>query len=188
MARRLYLIKFRRRREGRTDYRKRLALVKSRLPILTVRKTNTQIIAHLKEYHPKGDVTRIMVTSRKLKDYGWKAGLKNLPASYLTGYLLGKLAVKAGLKKAVFDIGRQTSTKGSRLYAFLKGCVDAGMEVPHSPDNFPSEERLMGRHINDEMEKMLKNVMDNIEMSSDSEKTEGGKKKPEKPKTRKGTK
>ncbi len=168
MARKLYLVKFRRRREGKTDYKKRLALVKSKLPILTVRRTNTQLIAHIREYSPQGDITKLMITSRKLKDYGWNAGFKNLPSSYLTGYLFGKLAIKAGIKKAVFDIGRHASTKGSRLYAFLKGCVDAGMDIPYSPDNFPSEDRILGKHISEDMEKMFKKVMDNIEKLSEA--------------------
>lgn len=176
MVKGFYLMKFRRRREGKTDYRKRLALVKSGLPILTVRRTNTQLIVHLREYTPKGDVTKLMITSKKLKDYGWTGSFKNLPASYLTGYLFGKLALKTGFKKAVFDIGRHPSTKGSRLYAFLKGCVDAGMQIPHSPDNFPSDDRIKGKHISEDVEKMFKKVMDNIEKLSTSSKSKTKKK------------
>ena len=163
MAKKGLVLKFRRRREGVTDYRKRLALVKSGLPILTVRKTNTRVVAHIREYSPQGDITRLMISSEKLRDYGWRGSFKNLPASYLTGYLFGKLAVSNGFNKVVFDIGRYPSTKGSRLYAFLKGCVDAGLSIPHSSTNFPSEERIVGRHIGGDVEKMFKKVMDNIE-------------------------
>ena len=33
------------------------------------------------------------------------------------------------------------------MFAALKGMVDGGLEVPHSEDIFPSEERLSGEHI-----------------------------------------
>jgi len=37
--------------------------------------------------------------------------------------------------------------KGSKIYAVLKGASDAGLEIPHSPDILPSEERIKGGHI-----------------------------------------
>jgi len=160
-----YVLKFRRRREGKTDYRKRLALVKSGKPILTVRRTNKRIIAHIRVFDPKGDVTKVMITSDKLKDYGWNGSFKNTPAAYLTGYLIGKLALKQGISEAILDIGLHSSTKGNRLYAVLKGAVDSGLNIPHSPKNIPSEERIRGEHIGKDVPKMFEKVKENIEKS-----------------------
>ncbi len=181
MGKRGYLMKFRRRREGKTDYKKRLALVKSGKPILTVRRTNTQIIAHIREFNPKGDVTKVMVTSKKLAEYGWDiTSFKNTPAAYLTGYLIGKMALKEGINEAILDIGRHTSTKGARIFAVLKGAVDAGLNIPHSPDKVPDESRIMGEHISRKVVETFKKVKENIDKvfsAKSGESKKSGKKK-----------
>ncbi len=143
----LLRMKPRRRREGRTDYRKRLALVKSGLERLVVRKTNRRIIAQLVKSKAGGDVTIINVSSDMLSSYGWKASYKSTPAAYLTGFLLGRKALEKGFKKAILDIGVQRSVKGSRLYAVVKGALDAGLEVPVSTEMLPDEDRILGKHI-----------------------------------------
>ncbi len=158
-----YVLKFRRRREGKTDYRKRLALVKSGKPILTVRRTNKRIIAHIRVFNPKGDITKVMITSDKLKEYGWTESFKNTPAAYLTGYLIGKFALKEGISEAILDIGLHASTKGNRLYAVLKGAVDSGLNIPHSRKNIPSEERIKGKHISEDVPKIFEKVKKNID-------------------------
>ena len=56
----------------------------------------------------------------------------NIPASYLSGKLAAKRAIKAGVSSAVLDIGRITPTSGNRAFAVLKGLVDGGLDVPHS--------------------------------------------------------
>jgi large subunit ribosomal protein L18 len=142
-----YVVKFRRRREGKTNYRKRLALLKSGKPRFVFRRTLTKIIGQVIEYSEKGDKTLIAVTSEELRKYGWKAGLKNTPAAYLTGLLLGLKAKKEGINEGVFDFGLYSPTKGNRGFAFLKGLIDAGIEIPHSEERFPSEERIRGEHI-----------------------------------------
>ena len=55
-----YRVPFRRRREGKTDYRKRLKLLLSRKPRLVVRKSLNNIIAQIVEYDEKGD--RVVVS------------------------------------------------------------------------------------------------------------------------------
>jgi len=142
-----YVVKFRRRREGKTNYRKRLALLKSGKPRFVYRKTLTKIIGQVVEYNEKGDKTVIAVTSKQLREYGWKAGLKNTPAAYLTGLLLGLKAKEKGINEGVFDLGLYSPTKGNRAFAFLKGLLDAGIEIPHSDERFPGEERIKGEHI-----------------------------------------
>ena len=78
---------------------------------------------------------------------GWMGNGKNTSAAYLTGYLLGKKALKEGIDEAVLDLGLKTSINGSKIYAALKGAVDAGMNIPHNESILPSEERIRGEHI-----------------------------------------
>ena len=133
-----YEVKFRRRREGRTDYKKRLALVKSKKLRLVVRKTNKKIIVQAVKFDPKGDITLATAESRDLKKFGWY-GTNNTPSAYLIGFLLGK---KIGKKECVLDIGRKHPSHGNVLFAALKGAVDAGLNVPHNLEAMPSEDRL----------------------------------------------
>jgi large subunit ribosomal protein L18 len=140
----VFTVPFRRKREGRTDYRKRLALLKSKLPRLVVRKSNKNMLAQLIEYEDKGDHVLFTVKSTDLKKHGWEMNLGNMPSAYLTGLLLG---VKAKGKKAILDLGLQAPIKGSRLYAALKGAIDGGLEVISSEENLPSDDRIMGKHI-----------------------------------------
>lgn len=136
-----------RRRKGLTNYRKRLRLVKSGLPRLVIRKTNRYIIAQVIKSRLGGDETLLTVTSKKLAKYGWMAGFKNTPAAYLTGLLAGLFAKKKGVEKAVVDIGLHTATRGSKIFAALKGFIDAGVEVPTGEEVFPDEERIRGSPI-----------------------------------------
>jgi large subunit ribosomal protein L18 len=144
-----YSVPYKRKRDEKTDYRKRLALLKSGRPRFVVRKTNKRVIVQLVKFTPKGDKTLFTVSNIDLKKYGFKPVLNNLPASYLTGYLGGKLAVKEKVKQAVLDIGLSISSKGNKLYAALKGGVDAGLRIPHSEKILPSAERIRGEHIKD---------------------------------------
>ena len=136
----------RRRREGLTDYRQRLKLVKSGLPRLVVRKTNRYIIVQVIKPKLGGDETILTITSKKLREYGWKASLKNTPAAYLTGLLAG-LIVKDKVKRAILDIGLQRPSKGARVFAAALGFRDAGVEIPLGEEKLPSEDRIKGKHI-----------------------------------------
>jgi large subunit ribosomal protein L18 len=138
---------YRRKREGRTNYKKRLLLLKSRKLRLIIRKTNTQIILQLAQYMPDGDRILCGVSSSSLAKLGWKYSCKNLPACYLAGLMLGKKALAKKLKEAILDVGLQTPVAGSKIYAALKGVIDAGMEIPASEDVFPAPERLLGKSI-----------------------------------------
>lgn len=148
-----YVVPFRRKREHKTDYAKRLRLLKSRTPRVVVRRSNYQMTIQLVEYNPVGDKILRTVVSSSLKADGWNHSFKSIPASYLAGVKAG-LDFKGHAKKAVLDIGMHTPHKGSRLFAVLKGLVDAGFDVSHSDSVFPSEDRLSGKHIsNDQVNK-----------------------------------
>ncbi|RLI82763.1 50S ribosomal protein L18 [Archaeoglobales archaeon] len=149
-----YRVPYRRRREGKTNYRKRLRLLVSRKPRLIVRITNSRVIAQIAEYDPVGDRILVSVDSSMLTKYGWKGDLNNTPAAYLTGLLIGKKAIEAGVREVVLDIGLKTPTKGSRVFAVLRGAVESGLEVPHSPEVFPDDQRIRGEHIAEYYEKV----------------------------------
>ncbi|AGK60145.1 LSU ribosomal protein L18P [Archaeoglobus sulfaticallidus PM70-1] len=142
-----YRVPLRRRREGKTNYRKRLKLLLSRKPRLVVRITNKMVIAQIIEYSPEGDRVIAHADSYELQKLGWKGDANNTPAAYLTGLLIGKKAQKAGVSEAVLDIGLKTPTRGSRVFAVLRGAVESGLEVPHSEEVFPDDSRIRGEHI-----------------------------------------
>ncbi|MEM2128554.1 MAG: 50S ribosomal protein L18 [Candidatus Methanomethylicaceae archaeon] len=142
-----YRVAFRRRREGRTDYNLRKRLISSRKLRLVIRKSLKHLSLQLVEARVDGDRVLASATTIELKEYGWKGGTGNLPAAYLAGFLLGKRALSKGFDTAVLDLNGYSITKGSRLFAALKGAIDAGMEIPHSEDVLPDEERIKGEHI-----------------------------------------
>jgi large subunit ribosomal protein L18 len=74
----------------------------------------------------------------------------------LTGYLIGKNAVKKGIKEAILDIGLANSVKGGKIYAALKGVLDAGLNIPCSEDVLPNEESIKGVHIANYASKLSK--------------------------------
>jgi large subunit ribosomal protein L18 len=145
-----YRVPFRRRREGKTDYRSRRALVLSRLPRLVVRRTLNHIIVQIVKAEVAGDHVIASAHSREMaKTYGWQGNCRNVPAAYLTGLLCGFKAMVHGVKKAVLDIGLHSPSRGARVFAALKGVLDAGVTVPHSENMLPDETRISGKHIAD---------------------------------------
>jgi len=142
-----YRLHFRRRREGKTDYRARYRMVLSKKIRAVVRKSLKNMVIQFVETKPEGDFTLSFTKSTELIKYGWPYNRGNTPAAYLTGFLAGCKAMKAGIKEAILDIGPQRSVKGGRLYAALKGLVDAGLEIPHNPVVFPSVDRIRGEVI-----------------------------------------
>lgn len=142
-----YKVPMRRRREARTNYHQRLRLLKSGKPRLVARKSNRHTRAQLVVTGPQGDETVASATSNDLADHGWEAPTGNLPAAYLTGLLAGIRAREAGLEEAVLDIGLNTATPGSKVFAVQEGTIDAGLDVPHNEDVFAEWERTRGTHI-----------------------------------------
>ncbi len=142
-----YKLAFKRRREGKTDYRARLNLIGLDKSRLVVRITNQHTIAQIINVKVDGDETVVSAHSNELKKMGWLGNGKNTSAAYLTGFLLGKKALKAGITAAVLDIGLKSSTRGARIFATLKGAVDAGLNVPHGDVILPPEDRLRGEHV-----------------------------------------
>lgn len=150
-------MKFRRRREGKTNYRKRLALLKSGKIRLVVRRCNNNIIVQFIQYKKEGDNVVYGAISKKLKNYGWRYHTGNIPSGYLIGLLAGKKAIEKGVKEVVLDLGLQTSTKQNVIYSVVKGVIDAGISVAVSEEMLPDEKRLTGQHIVEYVKVLLKN-------------------------------
>jgi len=140
-------VPFRRRREGKTDYRKRLKLVRSGMTRAVVRRSLKHTVVQLVRYDEKGDHIIASATTAQLKEMGWTGSTGNTPAAYLAGLLAGRRAIVASIDKAVLDIGLLTPSKGSRVFATLKGLLDAGLKINHSKEVLPSDERIRGKHL-----------------------------------------
>lgn len=140
----------RRRLEAKTDYGTRLTLIRSGKPRLVLRKTNRYIVAQLVLSKVAQDTVLLTVSSKDLIEKGWpkdkEGSLKSLSAAYLTGYMFGNLAKKKA-KEAILDLGMQRNIKKSRLYAALKGAIDAGFIVPHGADALPTDEQISSNKL-----------------------------------------
>ena len=148
-----YKMQFKRRSLGKTDYRQRLHLLTSEKPRLVVRRSSKYIIAQIVQFDVKGDKTILSANSRSLKKIGWTFACDNLPAAYLTGLAIGKIAKQKNIDEVVLDSGLYSSTKGNRIYAVTKGAIDAGLKINVAAEVLPSEERVKGTHISRHLEK-----------------------------------
>ncbi|MFH1750413.1 MAG: 50S ribosomal protein L18 [Candidatus Micrarchaeota archaeon] len=142
----IFAVHFRRRRQGRTDFNKRLAQLKSGKTRMIVRKTNRYVIVSFADFDLKGDKAIVSCSSKALVKLGYP-GKCNTPSAYLTGLLCGKAAKQKGVSEAVLDIGRHSATKGGVLFAAMKGALDAGIKIPYSEDILPDVGRISGKHI-----------------------------------------
>ena len=147
-----YNVKPRRRREGVTDYRKRLKMLKSRKVRLVVRKSIKNTLIQLVEYKEGGDFILACANSKELiNKYNWKFSTSSTPAAYLTGILAGSRAKKIGIKDCVLDIGLHPPVTGSKIFASVKGIIEVGIECPCNKEKLPSEDRITGKHLDNEI-------------------------------------
>ncbi|MDY6769183.1 MAG: 50S ribosomal protein L18 [Candidatus Nanohaloarchaea archaeon] len=158
-----YEVPLKRRREGRTDYGRRLEMLKSGDLRAVVRVSNSHTDIQLIGYGDGGDETVVSASSGDLTRFGWDRHTGNLPAAYLTGVLAGKQAQSEGVDRAVPDLGAEDRKDGSRHYAAVKGMQDAGLDVPADDDVLPTDERAEGGHIEDGgVRKAVEDVKKNI--------------------------
>jgi len=149
----------RRRLEAKTDYKSRLALLKAEKPRLVIRKTNRYVIVQIVLSDTAQDKVVMGVDSKVLLSKGLPAeyagSLKSLGAAYLTGFLLGKKAVSSGIKEAIVDAGMYINVKNSRIYAALKGALDAGLNIPHKKEVLPQMESIKSEKISKIFDKII---------------------------------
>ncbi|XP_022151989.1 60S ribosomal protein L5-like isoform X1 [Momordica charantia] len=96
-----YQVKFKRRREGKTDYRARIRLInqdknKYNTPKyrFVVRFSNKDITAQIISASIAGDIVLASAYSHELPKYGLEVGLTNYAAAYCTGLLLARRVLK----------------------------------------------------------------------------------------------
>lgn len=141
----------RRRKENKTDYLKRLKLLKSEIPRVVFRRTNKFIISEYIESKAAQDKVIFGLNSKKLNEYGWpkeaQGSLKSISAAYLTGYLTGKTIIKKKMATPILDAGMNRSIHKNKMYSFLKGLIDSGIKIECKKEFFPEEERIKGEHL-----------------------------------------
>ena len=144
-----YVVQFRRKRTGRTDYHKRLKLLSGDTIRMVIRKSVHHMRLQLIEYNPQGDKVIVSATTQELTKKGYKGGTGNLPAAYLCGILLAHKAKAKKIERAIADIGLSTPVQGSVLFAAVAGAKEGGLDVPTSDEALPKMDRLTGKHIAD---------------------------------------
>lgn len=144
-----FTVELRRKRESKTNYKKRLNLISSSTFRLVIRPSLKNILVQIVQFDPKGDKVLTSASSRELKKVGWNFHSGNIPSAYLTGLLLAKKSKSKFIKELILDAGLKRSVKNSVTYAALKGVVDGGIKVPNNKEILPNEERISGKHIQD---------------------------------------
>ncbi len=146
----------RRRRENKTDYLKRMKLLKSAKPRVVFRKTNKYVIAQYVVSDEAKDKVVFGVSSKDLLKKGWdenaKGSLKSIPATYLTGYYAGKKILKEGLETPIVDLGMIKTLHKTKVFAFIKGLIDSGVEIGSKEEAFPEEERINGESLKNKVD------------------------------------
>jgi large subunit ribosomal protein L5e len=197
-----FVVKYRRRREAKTDYKARRKMIqqaKNKYNTakyrFVVRITNRDVITQIIHAKTSGDFVVAAAYSHELKTkYGVPVGLTNYAACYATGLLCARRVLAAtGLDSkyegvanvdgkyfqveesgdrrpfaAVLDTGLARTTSGARVFAALKGAVDGGLAIPHSPARFSGytdgkldekahRNRLLGVHVAEYMKDSIAN-------------------------------
>jgi large subunit ribosomal protein L5e len=137
-----YQVKFRRRREGFTDYRQRHKLItqdknKYQSPKyrLVVRFSNRYVTVQVIYAEITGDKVLCAASSKELKKYGLEIGLKNYAAAYCTGLLCARRLLKdIGLDEVYSGVeeptGEVVSTKGENGRTYFVESLDEDGKKP----------------------------------------------------------
>jgi large subunit ribosomal protein L18 len=145
-----YRVAYRRRREHKTDYQARRILAISDTPRFVVRISNKLVLVQIIKSVIEGDKVLTEVTSKELiEKYGWKGSGKSIQAAYLLGLIAGYKAKTHEIEKAFLDIGLKRPTKGSKVFAVVKGTIDSGLEIPCDSDVIPNPDRITGKDVSD---------------------------------------
>merc|ERR1712062_430184 len=135
-----FQVKFKRRREGKTDYYARKRLVtqdknKYNTPKyrLIVRFTNKNIVCQIAHAKIEGDVVICAAYSHELPRYGVKVGLTNYAAAYCTGLLLARRVLQKFKLDTVYE--GNSNIDGTMFYVededdgpgAFRACLDVGL-------------------------------------------------------------
>ncbi|MES1911029.1 MAG: hypothetical protein MHM6MM_003530 [Cercozoa sp. M6MM] len=122
-----YQVKFRRRREAKTDYQQRRRLIvqdknKYQTPKyrMVVRFTNTDVVCQIFAADLTHDKCIASAYSHELKRYGVKVGLTNYAAAYCTGLLLARRV------NAKFNLDYEGTTEVDGTYFIVEDNEEGG--------------------------------------------------------------
>ena len=151
-----FQVKWRRRREGKTNYYKRKRLLiqdkqkyNNAKYRLVVRISNKNILCQLIYSRLEGDFVLSSSYSNKLCKIGLPFENNNFSTSYINGLYLSKkffsenfsfTKSKNTLKNnfnVILDTGLARITTGNKVFAAMKGSVDGGFNIPHNEKRFP---------------------------------------------------
>lgn len=146
----------RRRREAKTDYAKRIKLLKSGVPRIAFRKTNKYLIAQYILSKEARDKIVFGANSKDLLKFGWPkeftGSLKSISAAYLLGLLISKKIKEKKLENPIIDFGMIKVLHKTKTYAFLKGLKDNGLEIDCKEEFYPEEKRIKGEHMKNKID------------------------------------
>jgi len=155
-----------RRHECKTNYSKRLKLLKGNRPRLVFRKTNQYLIGQYVVSVAAQDKVEIGITSKYLLKNGWpeefSGSLKSIPAAYLTGYLLGNKIISNKKETPIVDFGMTRTDHKTKVFAFLKGLIDSGVETDCPEEAFPEKERIEGKFMKKDFSETFKKIKEKI--------------------------
>ena len=157
----------RRRKENKTNYLKRMNLLKSEKPRLIFRRTNKYFVMQYIYSESARDKIVFGFTSKELLKYGWpktsEGSLKSIPASYLSGFLIGKNILSKKLKTPIVDLGMTRTLYKTRVYSFLKGLIDSGLKINCKNETFPDEKTICGQDLKNKIDfEKIKTKMEKI--------------------------
>jgi len=157
----------RRRKENKTDYKKRTGLLKSHAPRIVFRKSNRYVITQYITSKEAQDSVVFGITSGTLLKHGWpedmKGSLKSLPASYLTGFYMGRKILEKKLAVPIVDLGMIRNVNKSRAFAFIRGLADSGVKINHEAESFPDEEKIKGKNLKRDFSVYFSKIKSGIE-------------------------
>merc|ERR1711939_42000 len=151
-----FQVKYKRRREGKTDYYARKRLVtqdKNKFGTpkyrFVVRFTNKDIICQVVSSKIKGDICHcaaycvgLLCARRLLKKLGLDTkfvGTEEVTAEYEDCYVHNEEDEGEDAQNAfhaLLDVGLKRTTLGSKIFAAMKGAFDGGLEIPHNQKKF----------------------------------------------------
>merc|ERR1712216_601588 len=151
-----YQVKYKRRRDGKTDYRQRLKLTRqdknkysSPKYRLVVRFTNKDIVCQIMYATITGDKCICAAYAHELPKSGLKVARRALKKLGLDEIYEGctepdgedfHVEEVEGEKRpfrCLLDVGLRATNRGGRVWGALKGACDGGLDIPHNEKRYP---------------------------------------------------
>ena len=156
----------RRRKEFKTNYGKRVKLLKGGKPRLVFRYSNSKILVQYTTSYEAQDKVMFGFDSRKLLEFGWPkemiGSLRSMSASYLMGFFIGNEIKNKKLEVPIVDFGMTRIIYKNNVFGFLKGLIDSGINIECKKEAFPKEDRIVGKHMKKDFSSEFEKIKNNI--------------------------